>query len=778
MDGERVRAWEARCVEEQPPACVLSCPLRVDARSMMEKMAQGAFAEALAIYARVVPFPAILSRICDRPCETSCRRGEAGGAVQIRALEQACVTGYYGTLRRTPQKSRKPRRIAVIGAGLAGLTAAFDLAMKGNAVEVFEAAAEPLPRLRQEHGATLPPSVVVTELDMLARIGVALHCDTRITGGDSPLGLSRLIDTHDAVVLATGAAAAGWAGLGDLPGLDLAPDGAPAIDPLTHATSHPKLFSGGTHAAGTSAIVSMRDGRRAAVSIDRLLQGASLTANRTDGSSGPSCLYTNVAAHAPVAPVVPSDPGQGYDTTEAIREAARCFPCRCQECVRACAFLAHYKTYPKRTVREIYNNDCIVMGTRKSNRMVNSCTLCGLCATVCPNDLPVGEVCLEARQSMVEKGRMPASHHEFALRDMAYSRSGLVAFHRHQPGHDSSAAVFFPGCQLVASAPEHVARVYRHLAGTLPGGVGLMIECCGAPAHWAGRRDLHAEVLAGLRTHWEALGRPRIITACSTCLGMFQDFAPEMAPEPVWTVLARIGWPADAAQAPGRHLAIHDPCTARSAAGMQQAVRDLAAGLGVVLQELGGADHTTCCGYGGLVSFANPEVANKIVDQRAGASEADYLVYCAMCRDNFARRGKRAVHLLDLAFPPADGTDPAGRPDPGFSRRRDNRARFRTTMLRDVWGETMSDPVPDLPLTIADDVRADMERRLILVEDVAETIAHAERGGRKLRDPASGRLVATHRIGNVTIWVEYAVAPAGIVVHRAYSHRMVVEAKP
>ena len=80
-------------------------------------------------------------------------------------------------------------------------------------------------------------------------------------------------------------------------------------------------------------------------------------------------------------------------------------------------------TYPKRYVRDIYNNVGIVMGLRKANRMIDSCTLCGLCDTLCPNDLAMGEVCLEARRDMVDSGHMPASHHDFALRDMAHSRS-------------------------------------------------------------------------------------------------------------------------------------------------------------------------------------------------------------------------------------------------------------------------------------------------------------------------------------------------------------------
>ena len=101
MDGQRVKEWEARCIEEQPPACTTACPLRVDVRGMLAKMKTGDFAGACAIYARVIPFPAILSRICDHPCEAACRSAEAGGAIRIAALEKR--------LRRERLRQHSPR---------------------------------------------------------------------------------------------------------------------------------------------------------------------------------------------------------------------------------------------------------------------------------------------------------------------------------------------------------------------------------------------------------------------------------------------------------------------------------------------------------------------------------------------------------------------------------------------------------------------------------------------------------------------------------------------
>ncbi len=777
MDGDQVKAWEARCIEEQPPACSAACPLRVDARAMVERVAAGDFTGAIALYARVVPFPAIIAHICEHPCESVCRRAEAGGAVNIGALERALIEEAYPTVRRIAQKSRRVRAVAIVGAGLAGLTAAFDLVMKGHAVTVFEAEARPLERLRHDiPPSVLPPSAIEADLGALSSLGVDIRCRQRVTGGESTFGLAELVANYDAVLLAIGPGPAiQFSGA-----LRLTAAGRIDLDPVTLLTSQPNVFGSCVHSGEDetySAILSVRDGRRAAVSIDRFLQGASLTASRTDDTSTGTCLYVNTAGHAPVPPVQPSDPVAGYTPAEAMSEAARCFPCHCLECVKACAYLTYYKTYPKRAVREIYNNDSIIMGNRKSNRMIDSCALCGLCETLCPNDLATGDVCLDARQSMVERGHMPTSHHDFALRDMAFSRSDEVAFVRHQPGLDQSTVLFFPGCQLPASAPRQVEAIYRHLCDRLPGGVGFMLDCCGAPAHWSGRKALHQEVLDHIRAVWETQGRPRIVTACSTCLKQIGEFLPDVAVTSLWTELIVIGLPERTAPNPAfGPLAIHDPCTSRHTHEVQAAVRSIAASMGAEVRELTGAEKTTCCGYGGLAVFANPEVGNAFVDRRITESEDDYLAYCAMCRDNFARRGKRAVHLIDLIFPCDD--DPAARPDPGFSGRRDNRLRLSRRMRRDLWGESMSDPAPAATLIVSDAVRADIERKLLLLDDIAEVIADAQRTGRLLKDKKTGHFTASGRIGTVTTWVEYEQTDQGFVIHRAYGHRMQVEVKP
>ena len=120
---------------------------------------------------------------------------------------------------------------------------------------------------------------------------------------------------------------------------------------------------------------------------------------------------------------------------------------------------------------------------------------------------------------------------------------------RPQPGFEKCRYVFFPGCQACADAPEAVWRAYADLSARLAGGVGIMLGCCGIMSDWAGREELFAETREKLARELEALGRPKIITACPTCTRAMSALG-ECAG--VWDVLLDIGLPEGAPTAAGR----------------------------------------------------------------------------------------------------------------------------------------------------------------------------------------------------------------------------------
>jgi len=268
------------------------------------------------------------------------------------------------------------------------------------------------------------------------------------------------------------------------------------------------------------------------------------------------------------------------------------------------------------------------------------------------------------------------------------------------------------------------------------------------------------------------LGRPKVVLACSSCFQTFQARLPEVELVSLYTLLAQKGLPETAVFAPSDTIAIHDPCTTRYETAVQDSVRQLVGQLGYDIEELPRSrETTTCCGFGGLMVYANRDLANKVVARRIAESPADYVTYCAVCRDYFAAQGKPTRHLLDLIF----GSTHDGGRGPGFSQKHENRARLKRQLMHERWGETVSgeEEYASIRLNLSDEVLALLEDRLILVADVQQVIAFAERTGQKLLSPQSGHFLAQFRPNTVTYWVEYLPdGDGGYTVFNAYSHRM------
>ncbi len=768
MDQQELRQLEDRCIQEEPPWCTATCPLHVDVRAFVGQLARGNGAEALGTLRKVMPLPNILGRICDAPCEERCKRSEAGQAIRIGALERFCVRQEAEPQRLFTLPARD-KLIAVAGSGLSSLAVAWDCLRKGYSVRVFEPGKTPGVSLAEGYPDLLPWNVIEGELALLAKLG--LEVDVEAATGE-PGFLRLCLESFDAVYVGLDSLEAGpW-------GLEEDGSGNIRIEPQTQRTSLEGVFAGGLPRAGrVSPVWQAAEGRFAANSIDRHIQRVSLTAGREKEGPLSTRLFTSIADVIPLPAVRAADPLKGYSGEEALREARRCLQCQCLECVKVCVYLERFGAYPRKYTREIYNNESIVMGAHQANKLINSCSLCGLCEVVCPQGFAMQDLCREARRSMVERGKMPPSAHEFALEDMAFSMSDRFALARHEPGLEASARAFFPGCQLAGSQPDKVVAVYEYLRSALAGGVGLMLGCCAAPAWWAASKARFDEGLEAIRGQWNSLGRPKLILACSTCLQVFRENLPEVPAVSLWTVLDETGGPVPPRTFCEPRLVVHDPCTTRSEPGLQASVRHVLGRLGVRVEELElGRGKTECCGFGGLQQNANPEIARETARVRAHRSEEDYLAYCAMCRDRLASAGKRILHLLDLLFPDRRVPDPAARRDPGWSQRQENRWRLKERLLKEFWPE---EPIKEeehmeIRLQIGPEVRSILEERRILDEDLQRVIHHAETSGDKFRHPGTDRFKASFRPRKVTFWVEYERTTEGFVIHNAYSHRMEV----
>ena len=189
--------------EEVLVPCVAACPANIDVPRYIRLVAEGKHAEAETVIREKVPFPAVLGRICFRPCEDVCRRGEVNEPVAICGLKRFAADQdtdlWKENLTVAPATGK---RIAIVGSGPAGLTAAYYLTILGHAVAVFEAESEPGGMLRWGIPAyRLPNEVLENEINDLLSLGVELKTNTAI---GSDLTLEDLQKEYDAIFLAVG----------------------------------------------------------------------------------------------------------------------------------------------------------------------------------------------------------------------------------------------------------------------------------------------------------------------------------------------------------------------------------------------------------------------------------------------------------------------------------------------------------------------------------------------------------------------------------------------
>ncbi|UCG65886.1 MAG: (2Fe-2S)-binding protein [Deltaproteobacteria bacterium] len=241
--------------------CKSNCPVGIDIPRYTRLIAEGKFGEAVAVIRERVPFPGVLGYVCYHPCETVCRRGELDEAIAICELKGfAAKNDTQVWKKRTKVTPSTGKRVAIIGSGPAGLTAAHYLVKLGHSVTVFEALPEVGGMMRVGISEkTLPREMLDEEIEVIRDLGVQIETKTKVDSLDDLFEQG-----YSAIFIAVGAphkefnqvlaeapdTMKKW-GLQGTEGISI------EVDIVTLATSREGVFAGGDIVRGP-ALVKMR----------------------------------------------------------------------------------------------------------------------------------------------------------------------------------------------------------------------------------------------------------------------------------------------------------------------------------------------------------------------------------------------------------------------------------------------------------------------------------------------------------------------------------------
>lgn len=415
--------------------CHTVCPAHMDIPRMIRHIAAGEMDQATRVVLEHIPIPAILGRICPAPCEKACRRADLDSPVAIMLLKR--FVGDYLLSRETPLRAdRAPdsgKRVAIVGAGPAGLSAAWYLRGMGHACTIIDDRPQPGGMLRDGVPEdSLPRPVLDGEIGVILAAEIELRSGVRV-GSDLPL--SALQDDFDAVILATGNSA-GAPGIG----VRITPNR------QTHETGLPGVFiAGSALAPSRMAVRAVGSGRSAALAVNEFLHG------RTP--RGEDRLYTvrmgrlspeqlaELAADTPKHGRISPSAGEslGFLEEEAKAEADRCLHCDCaglDKCalrlwgMRYGADLRNWSGHERTFQRETTHPNLVYEPGK--------CIACGLCVQIAEGEREALGLSFIGRGFDLRVGaplgeNMRAALHDLALECAQACPTGALVY-VHPPG--------------------------------------------------------------------------------------------------------------------------------------------------------------------------------------------------------------------------------------------------------------------------------------------------------------------------------------------------------
>ncbi len=202
---EHVKHHRCSCQITQSIPCVANCPAGVDIPGYVALVEQGSYGDAVRLIRKDNPFPTACAMICEHPCESRCRRTLLDAPINIRGLKLAAVN-HAGKVPAPACAPATGKRVAIIGGGPSGMSAAYYLQLMGHQCTVFEKRKYLGGMLRYGIPSyRLPRQRLQEDIDCILSTGVEVRTETSVGGGNGMISMEQLRKEYDAVFISIGA---------------------------------------------------------------------------------------------------------------------------------------------------------------------------------------------------------------------------------------------------------------------------------------------------------------------------------------------------------------------------------------------------------------------------------------------------------------------------------------------------------------------------------------------------------------------------------------------
>lgn len=310
----------------------------------------------------------------------------------------------------------------------------------------------------------------------------------------------------------------------------------------------------------------------------------------------------------------------------------------CKKCQRECIMLTEYIESPK----QFFNKEC------PSDELVFSCTLCGKCSHVCPQDIEFDQVFLALKRDRINSSFMTknkVNYWSINLHQMISFSKLVSSTHK---ANEKEISIFFPGCSLTGYSNDLIHKIYEYLNQYET--VELFLKCCGNPGYSIGDKKFDKRI-ASLKKEFEILNVREIVTTCPNCISIFEKYL-DIQCISLWEKIEDIGVETLDKVSTSQTYYLHDSCATRNNSKVHGSVRRILNYLEVPYEEFNdNRERTICCGSGGMLEMINKDLSDRFKKKRVEESDGMPIIsYCQECSVAFEKAGNPSHHLVEIIF--------------------------------------------------------------------------------------------------------------------------------